>query len=715
MGLRDIQLQSVYKSSEDGILMDFYVPCLQAACRYDRVAGFFSSTSFCAASRGILGLIEHGGHMRLICSPELQASDIEILRKSPRELERLVASRMQQAALTASDSYHGADHLAILAYMLARGLLEIRVAIPIHASNIAMSAVEVTSSGIFHEKTGAFEDARGDIVSFSGSINESATAWLENAEEFKVFRSWIPEQLAYQATDMSHFERLWHGTCIGVRTLSLPEAVKRDMLKCAPAELPIADLRAKYENRETDRVAERPALPLLFGNQLDAVDRWISAGRRGIFEMATGTGKTYTSLGCLKTMWNRGSGVVGVIAVPYQHLVQQWQKDVLQFGFPMSCVIEADSSHPQWRTKVQNRLLEIAMRHDSRAIVIATHATLSSLSLRQMVTALPGDTETLLIGDEVHGLGAPKMQIGLIDRFDARLGLSATPRRFMDEEGTDKLMSFFGEIVYSFPIEEAIYRVNPSTNLTYLTPYRYLPLLVHLAEPELHEYARLTESISRLRRGLNESSSQASEIIKLLLVKRSNIVKNAVQKMDALQDLLVSLGRNLSQTLVYCSPHQIDNVVSMIASVGVRVSRFTMEQGTRGLKSFEGRTERDVLLDEFAAGEIQVLVAMKCLDEGVDVPPARRAIMMASSSNPREYIQRIGRVLRRYPGKTLAEVYDLVVVPGTHGMSSGATEYERQASRNEFARYEYIAQHAVNNNDALSALAQARSAANGEE
>lgn len=698
MGLKELELKSVYKSSEDDILMDFYVPCLQAASKYDRIAGFFSSTSFSAAFRGILGFIEHKGYMRLICSPELQASDIEILRESPDELESLAASRLQQAILSANDSREGADHLAILAYMLARGLLEIQVAIPIHRKDIAMSAVDVTSSGIFHEKTGVFEDAAGDTVSFSGSINESAHAWIENVEEFKVFRSWIPEQLAYQATDVSHFERLWHGTCVGVRTLSLPEAVRKDVLRCAPVELPIAELRATYENRVANRVCERPGPPLLYGNQLDAIKAWSNSKGHGILEMATGTGKTFAALGCLMEASRTHEGLTCAIAVPQAHLVEQWKKQ-LKFFFPDMEPIVVDSANPQWIPDLSAKCLDVRTHVRKLSIAIGTYSSLSSAAAVDILTTAAKSHSVMLVADEVHRSGAPIFRRVLLDSTSLRLGLSATPVRWFDETGTNLVSEYFGGVAYTFDLSRALTEVNPATGHTYLVPFEYFPRFCEMNDSERQRYLALTRQLVKAMH-----SGAPDEQTQQLLFARSRLVKNTASKQPLLCSMLDEIReRDLCHHLiVYCTERQMADASQALLERQISFSPFTMRQGTKPSRAFGGHSERKHVLDAFAAGHIQALLAIKCLDEGVDVPPARTCIMMASGTSPIEHVQRLGRILRTYPGKTVANVFDLLVDPGTSGcddcaMLSGIERRER-------SRYEEIALLARNGGQALDLI-----------
>jgi len=128
------------------------------------------------------------------------------------------------------------------------------------------------------------------------------------------------------------------------------------------------------------------------------------------------------------------------------------------------------------------------------------------------------------------------------------------------------------------------------------------------------------------------------------------------------------------------------------------------------MEKHEGLSERDFLLKAFGEGNYQALIAMKCLDEGVDVPPARTAILMASSGNPREHIQRIGRTIRRYPGKNEATIYDIIVLPPFGDVPPELKEIERRIIRKELQRYEEIARAAINNAEALATISESMEA-----
>ena len=698
MGLRDLDLKSAYKSSEDDVLMDFYVPCLAQAVQYDRLAGYFSSSAFSVVAEGLLSFIESRGRMRLICSPELQPNDIEILTKSPDELDTLVSKRMIRAMECANASDLQRDHLMVLAYMLARGLLEIKLAIPTGCPNELSSTEGTNTVGIFHEKIGILRDSEGDVVSFSGSINESATAWLENAEEFKVFRSWVVEQKPYQEPDQKHFDALWNDTADGVRVFSLPEAAKHDMLQRAPTELDIPFLRAKYEVRRRQGVAENPAPPVLYAYQRDAVQAWLDAGRQGIFEMATGTGKTFTALACVDAVRERDGRVLCLVAVPLEHLVAQWRGEALKFFSGLVPII-CDSSNPRWPAQLASAALDVSQGVRSFAMAIGTYASLSSPGLTAMRWTTMPNVPLMLVGDEAHRAGASVYRKALLPMATMRLALSATPVRWYDEPGTSFINEYFGAIAYSFPLERAISDINPSTGRTYLVPFEYHPVFAELNDAERRDYAQITLKLARMA----SSGQTDDEAFKMLAIRRARIIKNAAAKQDALAGILDSLGNRVEHLLVYCTERQTEWVRAQLFARNIRFGMFTMEQGTKPSPKFGGLSEREYLLKQFASGAVQALVAIKCLDEGVDVPPARMSILLASSSSPIEHIQRLGRILRPFPGKHRAIVYD-ALVQTTMDSDASQSALLKSVESTERRRYEELARIALNGAQALAEI-----------
>lgn len=696
MGLKELNLKSVYYSDEDNLLKDFYLPVLSQSVKYDRIAGYFCSNSLAIAARGIANLISNGGQIRLITNVILSAEDQQAIKEALLKKEDEVLTEIENL-----EDELKKDHIKMLGWMIKKNLLEIKIA--------------VVKSGIEHQKLGILEDSDGNIVSFSGSENETVQGWLHNDEQFHVFYNWKESDKDHLFPDVNRFNSLWEDKGKRVRIYAVTEAFKRGLVRNAPNnDDEFRKLSIKitgellYENSPKYGIKKRETKEsILRGYQKDAISKWLSNGYRGIFEMATGTGKTFTALGCLMSIKKNITRFATVITVPYQHLLYQWGREVEKFGVEFDKQIIADSSHNKWRDELADSLSDITLGYKESVIVLTTHDTFSSGDFISIIKQNKKGFNILLIADEVHGVGAEKRKFGLIDEYDLRLALSATPKRWFDDAGTEEIYSFFGGVVFEFGLKEAINTINPDINQTFLTPYRYTPFFISLNEEELQEYIDTTQSITyRLSQSL--SADDKDETVSRLLFKRANIIKNALAKYQLLADILDDLGEDIKWTIVYSTPQQIDRAMEIINKRRIFGHRFTMTQGTKPESRYGGLSERDFILQKFATGEYQVLVAMKCLDEGVDVPQARAAIIMASSGNPREYIQRIGRIIRRYPDKEVATIYDLVVVPSFNNLPKELRTFEYSIYKKELERYEEIAKIAINNAEALEMIYKIR-------
>jgi len=696
--LKSLNLKKAYSSDFDDILDDFYIPALKQSSEYLRLAGFFSSTSLAVAARGILGLIRNGGIMKLIVSPRLRKVDLDVILSSHQNPEKIIEQRLLEELNQLEDEFTR-DHVSALGWMVANGKLKIKVAVPNSDTGEPLVCETVERSGLFHQKVGIFCDSKGNTISFSGSVNETASGWLENIEEFKVFRGWEPSENNYVQADTAKFNRFWSNQSCRVRVIDIPHAVEEKLISTAPADIERIDLERHYE------VLRRREWVELFRHQRDAVDAWLNNNMKGIFAMATGTGKTFAALGCLDRASRISNRLLVVIACPYQHLVQQWKREITRFGVSYDELIIADGSNKGWRNALADALMDISLGQKNIVIVLTTHSTFPSNDFISIIRNYKNNIKIFLIADEVHGLGAKGSQRGLVSEYDFRLGLSATPRRWFDTVGTNAIYDFFGREVFRFGLEEAINTVNPATGETYLVPYRYVPRFASLTVEEMGDYAEKTRHIARLA-GKAKGEEEKWKFLELLLFARANIIKNARQKYEVLDDIFDKMESSIKWTIAYCSPQQIDSVMSIVNKRRIIAHRFTMEEGTTPKQEYDGLSERDFLLREFGEGKYQSLVAMKCLDEGIDVPPARTAILMASSGNPREYIQRIGRVIRRFPGKNEATIYDIIVLPSLVDIPQELRGIEQSIIRKELQRYEEIAQAAINNAEALAIISE---------
>lgn len=646
MGLDTLPLKETYDSDEDDILGDFYVPVLARAARYDRLAGYFSSAALAASAEGMAEFIRNGGRMRLVTSVQLTKADQRAILDGLASPEEAIA-RIMEGNLDLADQIQR-DHVRALAWMVAKKILEIKVAVPL-AGDGSFHTGPLSTGSIYHQKVGILHDSEGNVVSFSGSVNETGNAWHQNVEELKVFCSWKPGQRGYGSDDARRFEKFWHGQSSSTKVFDLPTAIRERLIRDAP------------DTKEEAMACLEGQAWGLRGYQEEAVQRWQDAGMSGILEMATGTGKTRTAISCVRRALSvAGKPVLVVVACPYLHLVTQWEKELSSQGIDARAVHGSSSS---WQGGLSKDVLRLDGGVTDRLVVVTTHDTLAGEKFMDAVGSCK--SEKMLVADEVHKLGAENRLRGLLPSYGRRLGLSATPERYFDEEGTAGIMQYFGSVVYRYGIDEAI-------SDGHLSHYLLFPHVVYMTDDESKDYHEYSRKIA-----IEASKERPDPELQMRLsIKRASIIKSASNKMDMFREILEQEGK-LDHCLVYCISEQMDGAAQVLRDMGVVFHRFTFN---------EGKKERDKLLSEFADGHKDVLLAIKCLDEGVDVPSTRTAVILASSHNPIEFVQRRGRILRKHEGKEKATIHDMIVLPRSIPQGEIHTESEKVIIRKELAR-----------------------------
>jgi len=425
-----------------------------------------------------------------------------------------------------------------------------------------------------------------------------------------------------------------------------------------------------------------PSNTTLRNYQNDAIEAWFAHKCQGLLEMATGAGKTITALAASVCLYERENRLAVIVTVPYQHLVDQWQQEAREFGYRP---ILAYKSKTSWLQNLNHQIMEYNGGYRQTIAVITTHTTFSKSEFQDCIARLKG--ASLLIADEAHHLGAKNHRQHYPGHIHFRLALSATPDRWFDDIGTLALRNYFGKTVFSFPLENAI-------GIS-LTPYYYYPHLVSLTDGELDQYYELTRKIAR---SINSKDENKLQTLEMLLIRRAKLMNNAENKLVILSDLLHNQS-DITHTLFYSAPEQIDKVLRLLGwEKGLITHQFTAEENTQ---------KRQQLLTDFAHGKLQALVAMKCLDEGVDVPSTNTAYILASSGNPREFIQRRGRILRKFPGKEYSYIHDLITVPpmvNTNVRDSPTFGLERSIIRKELQRFKEFANLAKNKQKALDVI-----------
>lgn len=717
MSLQNVCVKKEYRSLIDNIVKDFYIPLLNEAVEYKRAVGFFSSSVLAEISKGISRLVRNGGKIKIVASPYLSEEDIQAIKAGYEMRDDIIKSAIRREMHEASNEFE-AQRLNLLANLIAQGVLDIKIAFTENKEKM----------GMYHEKMGIISDLEGNMVAFSGSMNESATALTINYETIDVYCSWDNEQDRV-LSKLNAFTSIWNDTEPNIHIIDFPElddeiiqkyktsAPNYDIDKCEFGEEIISEV-----NPVNTSEINGPCIPKGFSfhdYQIEAISNWAEKGYCGIFDMATGTGKTYTGLGAITKLSETLDYKLAVVIVcPYQHLVEQWVEDIVKFNINPIIGYSA-SSQKDWKKRLENAVRDQKLHVSGKEFFcfICTNATYSSEFVQVQLSKIKANS--LFVVDEAHNFGAKYLSDLLNEKFKYRLALSATLDRHNDPEGTEKLYNYFGEKCIEYSLERAIHEGK-------LTKYKYYPIIVSLTDDERDSFQKLSKEIQRCLSKQSDGSMKLNERGKKLALKRARLVAAAENKIYELERVILPYINN-NHLLVYCGSasihdfsndnsevsdddlRQIDAVTDLLGNkLGMTVSQFT---------SKEDIYEREILKREFDKGDtLQALIAIKCLDEGVNIPSIKTAFILASTTNPKEYIQRRGRVLRLYPGKEFAEIYDFITLPreldNVYSMTDESKSMELSLVRNELSRAFEFARLADNFVEANIILDEIREAYN---
>jgi superfamily II DNA or RNA helicase len=677
MSLRDAVPARTIDTSSHDIVGDFFVPMLQNATRYDRGVGYFSSGWLRANAQGMVDFAANGGRARWITSPILSEADWEYLQKGHEaRYDEVLRETLEQNIEDLKTSLED-DTLSALAWMVADGVIDFRIALP--------SAK--LKRGDFHDKFGIFTDEEDNRVSFNGSYNDSIRG-LHNYESLKIFCSWT-ETASFVEDDVTRFRRLWEDEDPFVKTYLLPEAARQKILQLRTDERPYPEPeeQVRYPTGPTTAEVNENGLEL-WDHQEDAIEAWVQNGYVGLLNMATGSGKTVLAL---RAAESRPDLQFLLIAVPTTNLVDQWLEELQAMTELPDPLLVYDRAS-RWQDPLFRKLR--VGHHKGWPEPLVAIGTLDSLSgdRFQSVIADAGLPEhSMLIADEVHNVGAPTYRRILDPGFSMRLGLSATPERHHDEEGSEAIRSYFDKEVYHYSLKEAL-------DDDQLSPYTYHVHAAPLTDAEYEEYLNLTKRILAARSDETDGSAtlhannrldnDPSEV-EMLLFRRADLLKKATAKTELVRNILDEHPMN--RGLIYCADReQLQAVHEILSDLGLVHLRYTGETP---------KEKRQSALDALATGQVPAILAIRCLDEGVDVPAADTAVLLASSTNERQFIQRRGRVLRKAPGKDTATLVDAIALPPPSVGRDG-----KWMLKSELARAKTMAELADNQHGALLQL-----------
>ncbi len=707
MTIKQLNIKREYRP-DDNIVKSFYIPLLQLAQTYDRAVGFFSSTILAEIAIGIQEIARKDGKIRIVASPHLSEEDITAIKRGYEKRDEIIKRNILKNLQTPKNEFEKA-HLNLLANLIADNILDIKIAF----------TEKETSFGMYHEKMGIISDDSGNSVAFSGSLNETLNALSFNYETIDVFCSWKTEDAERVNDKKEAFERIWNDIESNIKIISFPELsselINKYKVNKVDYQKPEAEIinAQKIDENIFKKSPNHPVVPA--GKeprdyQQKAINSWKDKNYHGIFDMATGTGKTLTGLSALTTLSEALEHKLSVvIVVPYQHLVEQWVEDIVDFQIK-PIIGYSDSQQKDWFRRLERAIFnqELNIPGSEFFLFICTNATFATDRVQNALKKIKGNT--LLMVDEAHNAGAARFNACLTDQYKYRLALSATIDRHGDKEGTEKLFQFFGDKCITYTLEEAIETKK-------LTPYYYHPIITTLDPDELEKYYELTHEMSKCIMFHKDGTKGLSERGKRIALKRARLIAGGRQKILALEKAIQPYIHD-KHILVYCGAttmlsenadisdtdsediRQIEAVSSLLGNkLGMKTARFTSDEGV---------DERSTLKKEFARGDLQALVAIKCLDEGVNIPAIKTAFILASTTNPKEYIQRRGRVLRKHKDKEFAVIYDFITLPhpigGVHYLTEAQRKLELTLVKNELKRAEEFARISRNRPEAMKII-----------
>lgn len=700
-----------YRPGEFNSPEKFFNDCLENSKEFDLQLGYFSSATISVLADGFATFISNGGRMRLVINHIVSEEDKEAISKGVNGGVINCFDLTNFDSLRQTFDEYQQQFFDCLAYLIQNRRIDIRIIKPLE------------KEGISHTKSGQFRD--GDsITSFTGSANFTISGLFNNLEEIKIDRSDSLDPMIQNriASQRKEFDEIMDGIKNNVEYLTPDDLVSaivsnygdKDIEELLDVEIKLRKIkieRAIREKQESSyKVCEdidiEPHFPYPSGPreyQKIAFENWKNNGQKGLFAMATGTGKTITSLNCLFEIYQRKGYYKAIILVPTITLVNQWEQECRKFEF--ANITKVYSKNPTWRDEVERILFNEKYKTERDPevsyVIISTYASYSRDKVFKVLNGFD-KKRLLLIADECHNMGSGSLVKRLKEiPYLRRIGLSATPERQFDDEGNKKLNKFFSSeehYTYEYSMEEAIQN-------GVLCKYMYYPHLVRLTSEEMDSYVELSDKIAKYFNYNTETFDHIDEILKMLLLARKRIVHKAVNKLEVFKSIIEKRFEdkgNLKYSLIYVPEgnkpdyvgaqddfdknENIDDDNDAEHLINIYTQAVTEVDDHVTVRKFvSGQKDRDEILYDFAEGKLQVLTSMKCLDEGVDVPRSELAIFCSSTGNPRQFIQRRGRVLRTHPEKKMAELHDLVVLPEVNPYSD-SYRMEQSLVRGELLR-----------------------------
>lgn len=623
MNYKDLKLKNSYIScGEENIVKSFLVPALNCTKIYKRSVGFFSSSVFGLIMDGIGNMVRKKGRIYLIASPKLNEDDIEAINAGYEKREMIINNSFSRDFIEELERFDDYN-LQFLSDLIEHEILDIKIAVP-------------RTLGQYHDKLGILEDFDGNKIAFYGSSNSSKNGYHDNYEKIRLSKNWTESGAEAVEDEEDEFDSLWNNTNEFVKVYEYRESAKKQILEVINRRNSI-----NYRNEPIK----------LRDYQEEAINNWVNNNYHGFYVMATGTGKTWTAIYSVKKLMEKEQ-VFTVICAPYKHLIKQWAEDIEKV-FQNAKIVLVSSENSEWEKQISDAIIKKRYSSDTQIIVISTIVSFNKSRFKE--TIKKSNDKKLLIVDEAHRF--TQKEDDITELFSYMLGLSATPFSGSSSIKGKELMNFFGGEVFSLPIEEAL-------DKGFLVPYYYYPIYVHSSEEEENQFKAYNQKVLSCFK--NGKCIDLDKLVKALR-GRLRVISMSKEKQLQLGSIIDDINEK-DHFVVYCGDgrlfddngdeiRHIQSVKRVLTDYDIKCSQFTAKENMK---------ERMQLVDAFNKNEISALVAIRCLDEGINIPSIKSALILSSNDDYREFVQRRGRILRKYKDKESAVIYDVIVLPSIH-------------------------------------------------
>ena len=661
ISFRNLNLKHKYNFSKgDKVLDEFYIPSLKNAVKYDRATGYFTSASLVAAAAGMAQFVKNNGKYRLIFGREVPSEkDFDAMVSSYGNIFEEEFSHIVENF----ELFVKQDPRAILGWMIKNNFLEVKI------------CFRRPDTYTYHSKWANMYDSDDNIIHFNGSLNETYSAWVNKPENILVMKDWFDEtqnDIVHDA--VSDFEAEWNNSSPTVETVDLPKVLKDKLIFASDAKI-ISKDDFFEASQEFDKVISEIAkknqktvfMPKERDYQKEAVKKWENNDHKGIFAHATGLGKTYASLFSLLKLSEKLDNKYLCILVAPKTLHEQW-KDNIEIDFAAADLDVEILSSGNWQSILEEGCQNIDLEQVDNKIFIVTYNKFANKKFIQIINE--SMAKKFLIVDEAHNVGSKSRNVGLVEDYQYRLALTATPTRHFDEFGTKLIVDYFGGVCSEYDLKWAIENDK-------LCPYYYYVHEATLNEEEQEKYHEITLKMMNNFED-KKKLSQQSDAFKMLAINRGRIIKKAENKKDIFMKLIEEDSSLVDDSFIFCPDDSfLTDICQFLQSKGVRYGQVTSKMND---------DDRASVLAGVKNGKLDCVVGIDCLDEGVDIPASDKAFLLSSSSNPKQFIQRRGRVLRKADNKKYAKIYDFLCFPLINDKSSKEHKMEKSLIENQLSR-----------------------------